>query len=228
MMGSADRWRKVRLDFSICLSFPLISSHSGPLAGLEAGLEADSGVDLPGWRAGWERLVLARFPDIWTPCRLSGGLDLVCVSRRDVPGLTGIMVGRCIRGWEVGGVSWGDSELGVRSVELVSGEGRRGFRLSPERRVGGVASTATRGQTDTGEGTWVPAFAGKTCGGPACTLTCGRGRNSRRGPSFCRLPLWCGRRWLWPSSRPRGGFRGRSRGGTRTRGGAPAWAPGSR
>ena len=113
-MGRADRWRKVRLDFSITLSFPLIPPHSEPLAELWSGLGADAGV---GWRAGWERLVLARFPDICTPCGLSGGLDLVCVSRRDVPGLTYIMVGRCIRGWEVAGVSWGirNWEGGVRN-----------------------------------------------------------------------------------------------------------------
>ena len=116
-MGRADRWRKVRLDFSITLSFPLISPHSEPLAELGSGLGADAGV---GWRAGWERLVLARFPDICTPCGLSGGLDLVCVSRRDVPGLTYIMVVRCIRGWEVAGVRE-NLELGVRSVELGSG-----------------------------------------------------------------------------------------------------------
>ena len=56
MMGSADCWRKVRLDFSASLSFSLISSHSGSLAGLGAG----SG----GCGAGREELGLERFPAI--------------------------------------------------------------------------------------------------------------------------------------------------------------------
>ena len=51
-----------RLEFSITLSFPLISAHSGSLAGFGAGLWADS-------RAGWERFVLSRFLGIG--CRVA-------------------------------------------------------------------------------------------------------------------------------------------------------------
>ena len=49
------------------------------------------------------------------------------------------------------------------------------FRLSPERR-GVAASTPTRGQMDAGEGTWIPAFAGKTGGGGLYTNSRANGR----------------------------------------------------
>ena len=54
----------------------------------------------------------------------------------------------------------------LRQLAGVRIPGGRGFRLSPERRWGVVAvSMATGGHMDIGEGTWVPAFAGKTVGG---------------------------------------------------------------
>ena len=50
----------------ISLPFPLISRHSGGLAGLLAGplFNTRTGLegDLRGWRAGWERLALGWFP----------------------------------------------------------------------------------------------------------------------------------------------------------------------
>ena len=54
------------------------------------------------------------------------------------------------------------------------------FRLSPERR-GVAASTPTRGQMDAGEGTWIPAFAGKTGGGGLYTNLRANGRRGGRG-----------------------------------------------
>ena len=88
----------------------------------------------------------------------------------------------------------GDVDSGFRRKTELAASGRgRGFRLSPERRgwavgegtwipaftgkTGVAASTPTRGQTDAGEGTWIPAFAGKT--GVAAS---GRGRGFGLSP----------------------------------------------
>ena len=97
-----------------------------------------------------------------------------------------------------------------------SGKGR-GFRLSPERRVGsggvygnwrvfghrgrdvdsgfrrkdgwGVAvSMGTGGHTDAGEGTWIPAFAGKTGGEWRCLWQLAGIRTPGRGRGFRLLP----------------------------------------
>ena len=97
-----------------------------------------------------------------------------------------------------------------------SGKGR-GFRLSPERRVGsggvygnwrvfghrgrdvdsgfrrkdgwGVAvSMGTGGHTDAGEGTWIPAFAGKTGGEWRCLWELAGIRTPGRGRGFRLLP----------------------------------------
>ena len=72
----------------------------------------------------------------------------------------------------------GDVDSGFRRKDGgfgPSGRGR-GFRLSPERR-GWRRLRRLTGQTDAGEGTWIPAFAGKT--GVAAS---GRGRGFRLSP----------------------------------------------